>query len=181
MLAIEHRVVPSDVDESRYSGEGAGEHAGRLAVAKMAAVAAAAAYGEVRPWVLGADTVVVIDGDVLGKPVDDADAEVMLGRLSGRLHEVITAVALGRAGQDPTAALLRTVTSRVRFRVLSRAEIQRYVASGEGRDKAGGYAAQGLGAGLVAEVDGSWTNVVGLPAAQTIELLSRASALIEWP
>jgi len=116
-------------------------------------------------FILGADTEVVLDGHLLGKPGDAADAGRMLKALRGRVHEVITGVALveAPAGREETAA----VTTRVKMAGYSDAEIEAYVATGEPLDKAGAYAVQGLGARLVAEVDGCFTNVVGLPVTTT--------------
>lgn len=125
--------------------------------------------------VLGADTEVVLDGRLLGKPRDPADAARMLRELRGRQHEVITGlaiVALGPPGSAPrqeTAA----VTSRVRMAEYSDTDIEGYVATGEPFDKAGGYAVQGLGGRLVAAVDGCLTNVIGLPLTTTRALLER--------
>lgn len=134
----------------------------RLAKAK----AAAQAYpGEL---VLAADTVVVIDGELLGKPADPADARRMLGRIAGREHTVLTAVALDEPGRDRRAAAV--ATSRVRMADLSPEEIDWYVATGEPLDKAGSYAVQGLGALFVEEVFGNYTNVVGLPLPLTHRL-----------
>ncbi|MFO8080075.1 MAG: Maf family protein [Armatimonadota bacterium] len=125
--------------------------------------------------VLGADTVVVVDGEVLGKPEDGADARRMLRRLSGRDHAVITAVALALREESSAAAellALEHVRTRVEFRALSVEEIAAYVASGEPMDKAGGYGIQGRGALLVSEIEGCYFNVVGLPLSRTWELLS---------
>ncbi len=122
--------------------------------------------------VLGADTEVVLDGELLGKPRDAAHAVVILERLRGRVHEVITGLALveaGPGGRQETAA----VTTRVRMARYDDGAIQAYVASGEPFDKAGAYAVQGLGGRLVAEVDGCYTNVVGLPVETTRRLLRR--------
>ena len=121
--------------------------------------------------VLGADTVVVIDGEALGKPADPTDAAAMLRRLRGRAHEVMTGVALIDAQSGREAA--ETVTSRVSMRDYSEAEIARYVATGEPLDKAGAYAIQGIGGALVAGLEGSRSNVVGLPLAATAALLRR--------
>jgi septum formation protein len=122
-------------------------------------------------FILGADTEVVLDGHLLGKPGDAAAAGRMLKALRGRVHEVITGVALveAPAGREETAA----VTTRVKMAGYSDAEIEAYVATGEPLDKAGAYAVQGLGARLVAEVDGCFNNVVGLPVTTTRRLLER--------
>jgi len=121
--------------------------------------------------VIGADTVVTIDGDVLEKPADDAEAVRFLKKLSGRTHIVATGVAVrrGATGLDLSAR----ETTRVRFRELDDEEIAKYVASGEGRDKAGAYAVQGIGAGLVQSIDGCFFNVVGLPVALLFDLLRK--------
>lgn len=122
--------------------------------------------------VIGADTIVVIEGEVLEKPADDSEAFRFLEQLSGREHIVVTGVAICRRRNDlDIAAEERT---RVLFRELSKAEIRRYVASGEGRDKAGSYAVQGLGAGLVRSIHGCFYNVVGLPVSLLFDLLRRA-------
>ena len=117
--------------------------------------------------VLGADTAVVLDERILGKPVDEADALAMLMALSGRAHEVLTAIAIIDAGRCET----RVVRSQVRFRNISKQEASLYWASGEPRDKAGGYAIQGLAAVFVAGLNGSYSAVVGLPVCETAELL----------
>ncbi|AYG43644.1 septum formation inhibitor Maf [Pseudomonas sp. Leaf58] len=119
--------------------------------------------------VLGADTAVVLDGRILGKPENREDALAMLAELSGREHQVLTAVALS----DGQRVHSLCVTSKVRFRVISADEAQRYWASGEPADKAGGYAIQGLGAVFVTELSGSYSAVVGLPLSETAELLGQ--------
>jgi septum formation protein len=175
-LGLEFEVRPSDANETPLEGESARDYARRLAIMKASAVAAAAAPGT---HVLGADTVVVIDGELLGKPEHDAAARGMLRMLAGRWHEVTTGVALCRSGEGLLGAL--TVTTRVKMRPIDAAALERYVARGEGRDKAGGYAIQGIAAGFVSEIQGSYSNVVGLPAAETIELLERFGAIPPWP
>ena len=129
----------------------------RLARAKAAAVARPASHA----LILGADTVVVVDGALLGKPADRGEASLMLGRLAGRTHEVITALAL-RAVPEETVVVERT-RSLVTFASMSASEIDWYAATGEGLDKAGAYALQGLGALFVTAIAGSYTNVIGLP------------------
>ena len=163
-LGVEFEVVPSDIDEILV-GEPSGETVAALALAKARAVAGRVGDG----IVVGADTVVVIDGVALGKPVDAEDARAMLRRLRGRAHEVITGVAVvdaetGRA--ETTAVATRVVMADVGDDV-----IESYVASGEPHDKAGAYAIQGRGAALVSEFVGSYSNVVGLPLAATARLL----------
>ncbi len=164
-LGVEFAVRSVDIDESPLAGEAAEPYVLRLARAK--ARAAASRGGEI---VLAADTIVVLDGALLGKPRDPADAWRMLGSLSGREHEVLTGVAV--AGQESVRAEIER--TRVRFAELSAAEIEWYVASGEPLDKAGAYAVQGLGALFVERLDGNYSNVVGLPLPLTYRLLAEA-------
>jgi len=160
-------VVPSRVEETLTEGERPEATARRLAEAKAEEVAARHP-GAV---VIGADTIVVVDGTILGQPRDPADAQRMLRALSGREHEVITAytVSDGPGGRRATEA----VTTRVRFRELTDAEIERYVATGEPLDKSGSYAVQGGAADFVESVDGEITNVIGLPIPALLATLSR--------
>ena len=118
--------------------------------------------------ILGADTTVVVDGEILGKPRDDGDAAAMLRRLSGRRHEVLTGVSLRRAAYE----VGRVETSAVYFAPLSTDEIAWYIASGEWRDKAGAYAIQGLASRFIPRIEGSYSNIVGLPVACVHELLA---------
>jgi len=167
MLGIAHEVVPSDVDETRQDGEVPEAMAVRLAAAKARAVLAE------RPGhlVLAADTVVVIDDQVLGKPSDPADAERMLATLSGRSHRVVTAVALALPEGE---VLERYDVTTVWFRELSPELISAYVATGEPLDKAGSYGVQGVGAVLVERVDGDFFSVMGLPLRLVVDLLELA-------
>jgi len=153
-------VKPADVDESVLPGETVDDYVRRVAQQKATAVEAA--DGDV---VLGADTVVVVGGEMMGKPRDRADAARMLERLAGREHEVITGICL-RRGEE---LLYDRAVTRVWFTPLTRSEIEQYVASGEPMDKAGAYAIQGLAAKFIERIEGSYTNVVGLP----IELLTK--------
>jgi septum formation protein len=178
-LGVRFRVEPSGIDERMLPGEGVEAHVARLARDKGLEVRARLAGDSERPFVLSADTIVVVDAAVYGKPVDDADALRMLHSLAGRTHRVLTALALCEVGSDYGDALL--LTTEVSFRALDLSTIERYVASGEARDKAGAYAIQGLGAGLVRAISGSYTNVVGMPAVETLELLARAQVLRSWP
>ena len=125
------------------------------------------------PIVIGADTAVVIDGDVLGKPRDTADARTMLGRLSGRRHEVMTGVSV-RQGEIELGRVDVTVVS---FAELTEADVEWYLASEEGLDKAGAYAIQGLASRFIPRIDGSYSNVVGLPIALVRELLGELASL----
>jgi len=173
-LGISFEVVPSEVVEPARGDETPAHYAQRLARLKARDVATHVPGGSL---VLGADTVVVVDDDVLGKPADAADARAMIARLAGRAHDVITGVSVIAAdGVDETIH----ETTRVWFRALDAQAQARYADSGEGADKAGGYAIQGLGAGLVTRIEGSYSNVVGLPAAQVVELLARVGS-VRWP
>jgi len=160
-------VAPVDVDESARPGETPDALARRLARAKALA---AGARAEGRP-VLAADTIVVVDGVVLGKPRDEGDACRMLQSLSGRWHEVLTGVALLLPDGRVLDALARTA---VRFAELREEEIRRYAGSREPYDKAGAYALQGIAAWFVEEVRGSVTNVIGLPLEETRRLFAAA-------
>ena len=168
-LALE--VVPADVDETPVAGEEPTAYARRVARAKAAAVASRAPGR----WVLAADTVVELDGEILGKPGGPGEAAAMLGRLSGRSHRVVTAFALRAPSGDEVT---RAVATEVAFRAAGSDEIASYVRTGEWRDKAGAYAAQGIAAAFVIRVSGSFTNVVGLPLAEVIEELARAGAAV---
>lgn len=178
-LGVAFRIVPSGIDEAMLEREPPEAHVQRLAIEKSEEVQRRLAADPERPFVLAADTVVVIDGEVLGKPSDDDEAMRMLLALSGRTHRVLTALSLREvAGSYRDALLLQT---EVTFRGLDEAAARGYLASGEGRDKAGSYAIQGLGAGLVLAIAGSYTNVVGLPAVETLDMLVRAGVLWSWP
>lgn len=175
-LGLPFLVDASGVPEVPALGESALDYTRRLAAAKALDVAPRFADGTV---VLGADTIVVVDGDVLEKPESAEHAVEMIGRLSGRTHEVVTAMALVRRPEGVIAEM--QVTTQVTFRALDADAIARYVASGDGDGKAGAYAVQGLASGLVSRIDGSFLNVVGLPAAELIELLAQVGVLAEWP
>jgi septum formation protein len=174
-IGVSHRVVPAQIDERRAAGEPIENCVRRLAKSKalevqVALAAVAGATTAVEIAVLGADTAVVIDDDLLGKPRDRADALAMLARLSGRWHQVLSAVALASAnGMQCTVS-----RSEVRFRTLSERECALYWDSGEPCDKAGAYAIQGLGAAFVQELRGSYSGVVGLPLFETARLLAEA-------
>jgi septum formation protein len=178
-LGLSFRVIPSAVEENRFAQEPPDAFALRMAIAKAEEVAQRIAPATESTSVLGADTVVVIDNLVLGKPRDQTDACLMLRRLSGCAHEVITAVALRQVDSDYQDHAV--VSTTVWFSELDEATIHGYAASGEGLDKAGSYAIQGLGAGVVARIEGSYSNVVGLPATHTLALLRRAGLLTQWP
>lgn len=170
-IGVDFTVRASDAPEVVATGESAADFARRVARDKGAAVARESGAA----WVLSADTVVVVDGAVLGKPGDAASARQMLQRLSGRAHEVLTAVALTAPGGGLAADVL--VRSTVEFRPLTAAEIDAYIATREPLDKAGAYAIQGGAAAFVQRVIGSRTNVVGLPLDEVRELLARRGLL----
>ena len=171
---IEFDVIPADVDESMAPEDQPDGYARRVAQLKAEAVAPQAPGRAI----LAADTIVVVDNEVLGKPADAADARRMLGLLSGRTHTVLTAVCL----VNPATASGRVQTSVARtgveFVPLSQQEIAWYVASGEPADKAGAYAVQGLASRFVTRIDGSYSNVVGLPVSLVVDLCKQAGLLI---
>jgi septum formation protein len=158
---LEQLGVPFDVVPPAF------EETGGDPVALAAGKARSVDGGE-RP-VLGVDTEVVVEGEALGKPADAAAAEAMLERLAGRTHEVVSGLCL----RTPAWEELHSETTRVEFRALTARDLAQYVGSGEWKDRAGGYAIQGLGASLVERIEGDYLNVVGLPAALLIRLLSK--------
>jgi septum formation protein len=166
-LGIPFLVDPPDVEEAVRPGESAERAASRLAAEKAAQVAGR------RPteWVLAADTLVVLDGSLLGKPADAEEARRMLRSLAGRRHVVVTAVRLTRFGAPGEEIVER---SAVRIGPLTEEELGWYVATGEPMDKAGAYAVQGLGARFIESVEGSYTNVMGLPARAVYRLMRAA-------
>jgi len=173
-------ICPANVDETRLEGESPVALAERLAHAKASSERVASGLLDVSGWSVGADTVVHRANTVFEKPVDRADAARILSALSGEWHEVTTGFCV-QSVRDGTlgAATISHVTTRVRFRVLSRFEIDTYVDTGEPLDKAGAYGIQGLGGALVAEVLGSYTNVVGLPLDAVLHALAAAGAPVE--
>ena len=170
-IGVPFQVVSASIDETPLPDEYPAAYVERLARAKAHAGREQLLGSSVSaPFcVLGADTAVVLDDQILGKPVDEADALSMLMALSGREHEVLTAIAILAAGRCET----RVVRSRVSFRTISQQEAAQYWASGEPQDKAGGYAIQGLAAVFVAGLNGSYSGVVGLPVCETAELLGQ--------
>lgn len=161
LVRITHEVMPADIDERYLPGESPAAHAERLAREKAQAI------HEPEAVVIGSDTIVVVDGDVLGKPKDEAEARRMLRRLSGRAHVVITAVAVSWRGRIESGAEQVEVT----FHELDDATIARYVATREPMDKAGAYGIQGYGATIVRRVDGDYFAVMGLPLQRLIRLI----------
>ena len=164
LVGIPHEVRPADIDESYGAGELPHAHAERLAREKAAVVARSAPDAVV----IGSDTIVVLDGDVLGKPRDERDAASMLMRLSGRTHTVMTAVAVMWRGVERSAVEEVEVT----FHTLTSAEIDAYIATREPMDKAGAYGIQGFGATIVARVDGDYFAVMGLPLQRMVRLMT---------
>ena len=161
-------IIPSNIPEEARVGESPAEYALRVAGEK--AIDVAKRYPG--KWVLGADTIVVIDEEILGKPHDEADGYRMLRLLSSRSHQVMTAfVVVNPNGQEHAC---QVVTSSVTFKSLADTQIQAYLATGEPFDKAGAYAVQGLGASLIERVEGSYTNVVGLPIDEVLTVLRTA-------
>ena len=165
-IDISHAVRPVAIDEASRSGEAPTAYVLRLAEEKARALWAQLPETERLP-VLAADTTVALEGEILGKPADLAEARAMLGRLSGRTHDVHTAIAVLHAGQ----VAARVHTSEVTFRELSMPEIDWYWGTGEPADKAGGYAVQGKAAIFIRHIAGSYSGVMGLPLYETWELL----------
>ena len=168
LIGVRHEVRPADIDESLLPGEAPAAHAERLARGKAHTIA----EREPDAVVIAADTIVVVDGDVLGKPRDATEAHAMLRRLSGRTHTVLTAIAVARGALTESAVESVDVT----FRDLSDDEIGAYIATGEPMDKAGAYGIQGYGATIVERVDGDYFSVMGLGLRRLVELLERVGA-----
>ncbi len=169
-VGVPFEIVPSKIDECVIEGESPEHHVLRLSKTKASDVS------EVYPdrWILGADTIVVLDGTILGKPANRDHAEAMLCKLSGRSHIVLTGYTLCN-NTLPHLRRSRYVRSRVSIRRMSRSEIANYVNTGEPMDKAGAYAVQGLGAAIVKRIEGSYTNVVGLPLCEVVKDLAELS------
>lgn len=165
-IGVPFELAPVDIDETPLANEGARAYVERLAQAKAAAALARINHPDA--VVLGSDTSVIIDDEILTKPADAADAKRMLQRLSGNRHQVFTAVAVLSQNRQQQVC----VATDVDFRALSDAEIERYIATGEPMDKAGSYGIQGKGAILVEKISGSYSNVVGLPLTETAALLT---------
>lgn len=172
-LGFDFRVVRTAADETRLEGEDGETYVRRVARLK-AAHAASPAPGSV---VLAADTTVVAGDEVLAKPADETDFHRMMQLLSGRTHDVFSGVCVKVVGGESFETSVRT---RVTFRTLSSAEINWYWATGEPQDKAGGYAVQGRAGAFITKLDGSHTNVVGLPLVETLELLEKAGVKPPW-
>lgn len=171
LLGLDFAVMPSGADETFRQGESPSAHTLRLSAEKAGLIAV------VHPgsWVLGADTIVVIDGAVLGKPVDPEEARQMLKKLSARAHTVFTGFTLAR--QYARISVGKVIESTVLFRAISEDEMDWYVNSPEPYDKAGAYAVQGRGAFFIKEINGSYTNVMGLPLCELVDVLKEAGAV----
>ena len=171
-VGIDFEVIPSNIPEEPLDGETPSEHVIRLAFQKASEVAGRVGDGK---WVIGSDTVVIIDDEILGKPEDEIDARRMLKKLSGREHRVITGYSIinSSSGTD----IKKSVDTAVKFKPLTDDEIKGYVDSGEPMDKAGAYAIQGLGSFMVEGIIGSYSNVVGLPVCQIVNDLEALGAV----
>jgi len=172
LVGITHAVQPADIDETQWPNEDPRAHCERLARGKVATVA----EREPNALVIGSDTIVIVDGDVLGKPRDEAEARTMLARLSGRSHIVMTAVAARWRGRERSAVEEVGVT----FHSLSAEDIAAYVATGEPMDKAGAYGIQGYGATIVDRIEGDYYAVMGLALNRLVRLLRRAGLVYEF-
>lgn len=170
-VGIEIEVVPSTIEEVPQKDEDAGSHVLRLAREKTEEVA----NRFPDRWVIGADTLVVIDGEILGKPETSKEVRRMLSALSGRDHRVLTGYAVAR--KKEAAFVSRVVETRVRVKDLSPGEINWYIRTGEPFGKAGAYGIQGVGSFMVEEIQGSYTNVVGLPVCQVLVSLGALGAI----
>ena len=169
-IGVDFEVLPSDIDESVREGESPEHYVLRLAKEKALACAGRIAFEGLQNFpVLAADTTVCADGEILGKPLDDADAGEMLRRMSDRWHTVLTAVAMAH-GDHIEATLSST---QVEMAPLTNAEIEAYVASGEPRDKAGAYGIQGMAGTFIRRIEGSYSGVMGLPIYETSQLLKK--------
>lgn len=166
---IPFEIHPTDIDEAVLPGETARAMVARLAEAKARAAAAQIGYGGPDAIIVGADTTVELQGEILGKPRDAAQAREMLGKLSGRTHHVLTGIFLLRLSDHGVRAAVETTA--VTFALLSRKEIDAYVSTGEPLGKAGAYAIQGMAGRFIPKVDGCYFNVVGLPLARLCTLL----------
>jgi len=172
LVRVDHEVRPAHIDETQRAGEAPRAYAERLAREKAQAVA----REQPDAVVIGADTIVVVDGHVLGKPQDATEAADMLRHLSGRVHLVDTAVAVARNGAVRSAVEEVEVT----FRTLSDVEIERYIATGEPMDKAGAYGIQGYGATIVQRVNGDYFAVMGLPLGLLVRLLREVGLVYDF-
>ncbi len=170
-LIRDFEIIPSEIDETSLAGESPEDHVLRLSREKALEIS----RGKPDKWVLGADTVVIIDGKMLGKPKTAVEAKQMLDMLSGRAHRVITGFAIVKEGEG--IIVNDTVESCVIFKDISRDEIDWYTGTNEPYDKAGGYAVQGKAAFFIKEIHGSYTNVIGLPLCEVVTALKNAGVM----
>ncbi|MBM4270688.1 MAG: septum formation inhibitor Maf [Deltaproteobacteria bacterium] len=171
LLGLPFEIVPSDVEEAFLPGETPRKHVLRLSEEKARRISER--YPEA--WVMGADTIVIINGEVLGKPRTSAEAKDMLAKLSGQVHRVFTGFAVMRMRGDFIVS--DAVESSVLFREIPEDEMVWYIRSEEPYDKAGAYAVQGMGAFFIKEIRGSYTNVMGLPLCEVVDVLKRIGAI----
>lgn len=172
-VGIDFQVIPSHIEEIVHPDESPNDFVLRVSEEKAQEVAQRADVSG--RWFIGSDTIVVFDGDIIGKPVSEQDSANMLRRLSGRSHQVLTGYTI--IDRETQITLRRCVSTEVTFRALTQQEIEGYIASGEPADKAGSYAIQGLGSYIVTSINGSYTNVVGLPLAQVVTDLQQLEAV----
>ncbi|OQY19662.1 MAG: septum formation inhibitor Maf [Desulfobacteraceae bacterium 4572_35.1] len=172
-IGISFQVIPSHIEENHRAGESPSAFVLRLSEEKAAEVAQRANI--TGRWVIGSDTIVLCDDDIIGKPTSTQDSARMLRRLSGRSHQVLSGYAI--IDRDNNTCLKRCVTTEVTFRTLTQDEIEGYIATGEPADKAGSYAIQGIGSYIVTSINGSYTNVVGLPMAHIVSDLKNLGAI----
>jgi len=180
-LRIPLEIVAANVGEEVRDAEPCLEYLERIVDDKLAAILNQLPAQHPYSAILVADTIVVIENDILGKPVDVQDAVKLLSRLAGHVHTVYTRYAIQTSAQPSARCARRTVATQVTLRAASESEIRRYAETGEGLDKAGAYAAQGIGAFLIERVDGSYTNVVGLPLCEVVLDLKALALLPEFP
>ena len=179
-IGLTFEVVEPLIGEEQNPGELPVAYAERLALEKAMAVARQLKEGRCEtPWVLGADTIVVLDGKILGKPADIAEAHETISALSGRAHEVMTGWAIVNLAMNQAVSSVET--TKVFFKELSDAEIHGYAATGEGLDKAGAYGIQGLGCVLVSRIEGNYENVVGLPTTPIVTALTKFGVISSFP
>jgi septum formation protein len=170
-VGLKFKTIPAHVDEDYIKGESPKQHVRRLAQEKALLIS----QKYPRAWVLGADTIVVIDGLILGKPKNKTQAKEMLKKLSGREHKVFTGFAVTQIASKVSHS--DVVQSTVKFKKISAAELDWYIACDEPYDKAGGYAVQGKGAYFIKSIRGSYTNVIGLPLCEVLETLKKLEAI----
>jgi septum formation protein len=180
-LGIPFRILHGAIDERAAPSEDPRTYVERIVLEKLTAVSPAVTVPSSVSGLLVADTIVVLDSEILGKPTDVAHAEALLTRIVGRTHTVMTRYAIAVSPELGNPAAVRTVESLVTMRAASPDEVRGYAATGEGLDKAGAYAAQGIGAFLISRIQGSFTNVVGLPACEVVEDLRALGLLPEFP